>query len=58
MSVGIRARFVTKGLILLQNKMNGGSASTGIAMEELVGNNYNYGSYVWKLIYRGKICGI
>ena len=25
--------------------MNGGSASTGIAMEELVGNNYNY----WKL---------
>ena len=33
------------GLILLLNEMNGGSASMGIAMEKLVGNNYSY----WKL---------
>ena len=45
LSVGLRARLVTKGLILLLNEINGGSASMGIAIEKLVGNNYNY----WKL---------
>ena len=40
MTVGIRARLIR--LILLLNKMNGGSASMGIAMEKLVGNNYSY----------------
>ena len=44
-SFGMRANLVTKCLILLLNEMNGGSASMGIAMEKLVGNNYNY----WKL---------
>ena len=43
--VGIRAKLVIKGLILLVNEMNGGSVSMDIAMEKLVGNNYNY----WKL---------
>ena len=38
MSVGIRAKFklITKGLILLHNDMNGGSAYVGIAMQKLV----------------------
>ena len=33
--------------------MNGESASTGIAMEELVGNNYNY----WKLCMEAYLSG-
>ena len=41
-SVGIRVKLVTKGVILLLNEMNGGSASMGIAMEKFVGNNYTY----------------
>ena len=53
MSVGIRVKLLTKGLILLLNKMNGGSASTGTAMEELVGNNHNY----WKLCMEAYLPG-
>ena len=37
MTVGIRAKLIR--LKLLLNEMNGGSASMGIAMEKLVGNN-------------------
>ena len=52
-SVGIRAKLVIKGSILLLDEINGGSAPVDIAMEKLVGNNYNY----WKLCMEAYLQG-
>ena len=56
MIVGIRAKLIR--LILLLNEMNGGSASIGVAMEKLVGNNYNYWKLCMEAYLHDKICEI
>ena len=54
MSVGIKAKLVIKGLILLLNEMNGGSAFMVIAMKKFVGNSYNYWKLYMEVYLRGQ----